>query len=150
MTLKEKIQTDLVSAMKSKEELKLSTLRMLTAAIKNKEIEKHPTPLTDDEVLSVITSEVKKRTDATLDYTKGGRPELAQKENEEKKILESYLPAHLSDAELAILVDAAIKDGNATTQKDFGAVMKILMPKVKGKTSGNTVSDLVRQRLPKA
>ena len=148
--LKEKIQADLIAAMKAKEAARLSTLRMLTAAIKNKEIEKHPIPSTDDEVLSVIASEVKKRTDAVLDYTKGGRPELAQKENEEKKILESYLPAQLTDAELAILVDATIQASNATKKKDFGAVMKILMPKVKGKTSGNTVSDLVRQRLTKA
>lgn len=145
--LKEKIQTDLIAAMKSKEALKLSTLRMLTSAMHNKEIEKHPTALTDDEVFSVVVSEVKKRTDAITDYTKGGRLELAQKEKDEKIILEAYLPAQLSDTELAALVDTAIKESGATTQKDFGAVMKLLMPKVKGKTAGNAASAAVKARL---
>ncbi|MBI4281722.1 GatB/YqeY domain-containing protein, partial [Candidatus Uhrbacteria bacterium] len=145
--LKEKLQADLITAMKGKEELKLSTLRMLTSAIRNKEIEKRPAVLTDDDMLTVVASEVKKRTDAITDYTKGGRPELAQKENTEKMILESYLPAQLSSAELSTLVSAAIKESSATAQKDFGAVMKLLMPKVKGKAPGNAVSDLVKKHL---
>ncbi|MDO8581471.1 MAG: GatB/YqeY domain-containing protein [bacterium] len=147
MTIKEKIQVDLIAAMKKKEELKLSTLRMLISAIRNKEIEKRPVVLTDDDVLAVVASEVKKRADAITDYTKGERPELAQKEQSEKKFLEIYLPAQLSDTELATLVDAAIKESGATTQKDFGAVMKALMPKVKGKAPGNKISDCVKQRL---
>lgn len=154
MTLKEKIQTDLVAAMKNKEELKLSTLRMLTSAIRNKEIEKRPlrqdpgqAVLTDDDLLAIVASEIKKRSDAIADYEKGGRPELAQKEKEEKTILEVYLPAQLFDAELAALVAAAIKETGATTQKDFGAVMKALMPKVKGKAAGNKVSDAVKKQL---
>lgn len=150
MTLKEKLHADLVAAMKNKEELKLSTLRMLTAAIRNKEITKrqgNKPELSDEEILDVITSEVKRRNDAIADYEKGGRPELAQKENEEKIILAAYLPAQLSDTALAALVDAAIKESNATSAKDFGAVMKILMPNVKGKAPGNKVSDYVKQRL---
>ncbi len=147
MSIKEKLQNDLVAAMKSKEELRLSTLRMLMSAIRNKEIEKRPGVLTDDDVLTVVASEVKKRTDAIADYTKGGRLELAEKEQTEKTILESYLPKQLSDAELAAFVDAAIKESGATTQKDFGLVMKLLMPKVKGKAAGNKVSDEVKQRL---
>ncbi len=147
MTLKEKLLADTIAAMKQKDELKLSTLRMLTSAMRNKEIEKRPASLTDDDMLAVITSEVKKRTDAVADYEKGGRPELAQKEKAEKIILKAYLPAQLSPAELTALVQTAIKESGATSQKDFGAVMKLLMPKVKGKAPGNAVSDCVKQSL---
>ena len=147
MTLKEKIQSDMIVAMKRKEELKLSTLRMLTATIRNKEIEKRPTPLSNEDIVTIVQSEIKKRNDAIVDYEKGGRPELAKKEKDEKTILEAYLPAQLSDAELATLVDAAVKENGASSAKDFGAVMKVLMPKVKGKAPGNKVSDLLKQRL---
>lgn len=152
--LKEKIQGELVSAMKEKNEVRVSTLRMLIAAMRNKEIEKRPlrqdsgqAALTDDDLLAVVQSEIKKRSDAIADYTRGGRPELAEKEASEKTILETYLPEQLSDDALDALVGEAIAESNATSAKDFGAVMGALMPKVKGKAEGKRVSEAVKKKL---
>lgn len=146
MSLQQTIQNDLVAAMKAKDAEKTSSLRMLTAALKNKAIEKR-TELTDADIMSVIQSEIKKRTDAAAEYEKGGRPELAAKEKSEQVFFAFYLPAQLSDGELEQLVTEVMKETGASSIKDMGAVMKALGPKVQGKADGKRVSDTVKAKL---
>ena len=152
--LKNKIQEDLNSALKDKKELEVSVLRMLLAAVLNKEKEKRfksgkaeEVPLTDEELVGVIFSEIKKRKEAIDLYEKGGRLELAAKEKKELEVLQKYLPAQLSDDELRKLVKEAIEKVAAKEIKDMGRVMAELMPKVKGKADGNLISKIVKESL---
>lgn len=154
MTLKEKIQKNLLDALKAQEELKTSVLRLLSAAVINKEKEKRfrmkkteDTPLTDEEILDLIFSEVKKRREAAELYEKGSRPELAEKETKEMEILKSYLPDQLSEEELKALVNEAIKKSGAKEPKDMGKVMGILAPQIKGRAEGGAVSKIVKEIL---
>ena len=147
--LKQQIQDDLKKAMFAKDENKLSTIRMLKSAIQYYEIQKGGAgyEATDEDVIDVIGKEVKKRKESTELYEKGGRMESAEKEREEAKILESYLPQQLSENEIAQLVDDAISQTGATSIQDMGKVMGILMPSTKGKADSTLVSNLVRQKL---
>jgi hypothetical protein len=147
--LKNKIKEDLKEAMKGGETTRISTIRMLLSAIHNKEIEliKKEAGLTDEEIMDVIRSEAKKRRDAILGFEKGARLDLAQQEKEELKILESYLPPEISDEELISVVKKGIADAGATSAADFGKVMKIISPLLKGKASGNRIADMLRKEL---
>ena len=149
--MKDRINADLKEAMKAKDELRLSVLRMLSASIKNIEIGKREggsqPQLTDGEILKVISSEMKKRKDAAEGFSKGGKEEMAQKELEEAKILELYLPAQLSDEEIEQHVKAAVAELGEVTQKDFGKVMKDVMARVQGLASGDRVSAAVKKIL---
>ncbi len=147
--LKEKIRQDLKTALKERDERKTSTIKMLLAAVQNKEIElgKKETGLTDDEFLSVIRSEVKKRQDALSAYDSAGRPELAEKEKAELTILQSYLPPELSDEEIEKIVKESVKELSASSPQDFGRVMKETMAKLKGKASGDRVGKKVKESL---
>ncbi|MBI2041635.1 MAG: GatB/YqeY domain-containing protein [Candidatus Nealsonbacteria bacterium] len=154
MSLKEKIHQDLNEALKSKEELKTSVLRLLSSSILNKEKDKRyksgkaeDISLTDEEITDVISSESKKRKEAIELYQKGGRPELAKKEKEEMEILQKYLPDQLSEEEIRKLVKAAIVKTSAKDQKDMGKVMAELMSKTKGKADGSLVSKIVKESL---
>ncbi len=149
--LKEKIAEDKKRAMKGKDVVLLSTLRMLSAAIANKEIElrKKDIGLSDSEVLTVIASEVKRRKDAALEYEKAGRAELAQKEKAEMEALQQYLPPEISDDDLLRIVQDGIREVGAAGEKDFGNVMKAVMPLLKGKASGDRISETLRQELRK-
>lgn len=154
MALKEKIQKDLNEALKSKEELKTSVLRLLSAVILNKEKEKRyklkkeeDAPLTDEEILEVVSSEVKKRKEAAELYEKGARPELAEKEKKEIEILKGYLPEQLSTEELTKLTKEAIEKVGAKEFKDMGKIMGVLMPQIKGRADGNAVSQIVKELL---
>ena len=154
MTLKGKIQEDLNSAIKSKREIETSTLRMLSAAILNKEKEKRyksgkseDIPLTDEEITEVVFNEVKKRKEAIELYEKGDRQELADKEKKEAEILQKYLPEQLTEEEVKKLVKEAITKVGAKEQKDMGKVMAELMPQVKGKADGGLVSKVVKELL---
>lgn len=146
---KNKIKEDMKEAMKNGEAIRLSTIKMLLAAVSNKEIElgKKETGLSDDEVMNVIRSEAKKRKDAVIGFEKGRRPELAKQENEELAILSSYLPPEISDEELLVAVKKAIEETQATNAADFGKVMKILSPLLKGKASGSRIADTVKKSL---
>jgi uncharacterized protein YqeY len=147
MTLQERVQADIANAMRSKESLKLGVLRMMKSAVKNKEIEKMK-PLEEPEVLSVFNSLVKQRKDSIEQFRKGGREELAQKEEEEIKILEQYLPAAASDDDVRAAVEAAVQETGATSAKDMGKVMKATMTLLAGKTvDGSKVSQLVKEKL---
>ncbi len=154
MSLKEKIQKDLTESVKGKEELRTSVLRMLAAAILNKEKEKRyqsgeekEAELNDEEITEVIASEAKKRKEAAEEYEKGGRNDLAEKEKKELEILQKYLPEQLSEGEIKGLAKEAIEKTGAKDPKDMGKVMSELMPQVKGKADGALVSKIVKELL---
>lgn len=154
MNLKEGVQKELNDAIKQKDELKTSVLRLLSAAIVNKEKEKRyksgeekEISLTDEEVTDVIAAEAKKRKEAVADYEKGGRKELAEKEKKELEILAQYLPEQMSEEEVKKLAQAAIDKIGAKEPKDMGKVMAELMGQVKGKADGNLVSKVVKELL---
>jgi len=143
----ERIQSDLTAAMKGKDELRLSVLRMIKAALKNKEIEKMR-PLDDMESLQVLQTLVKQRRESVDQFTRGGRPDLAAKETKEITIIEDYLPAAPSDAEIEQAVAAAISETGADSLKQMGAVIKAARARLEGKSvDGKALSDRVRESL---
>jgi uncharacterized protein len=145
----ERIQSDLTAAMKEKDELRLSVLRMVKSALKNKEIEKMRA-LEDMESLQVLQTLVKQRHESVEQFTKGGRKDLADKEKKEIIIIEQYLPAAPSDDEIHRAVEAAIADEGADSLKQMGAVIKAARARLEGKTvDGKQLSDRVRERLSK-
>ena len=147
MTLQEKIQSDLAEAMRSKAALQLSVLRMMKSAVKNKEVDKMRA-LEEAEVLSVLNTLVKQRKDSVEQFRKGGREELAQKEEAEVKIIEEYLPAGASDEDIRRAVEEAVQETGAASIKDMGKVMKATMTRLAGKTAdGGRVSQLVKEKL---
>ena len=145
----QKISEDLKQAMKDRDELRVSTLRMVLAAVQNKEISlaKKEEGLSDEEFLQVVRSEVKKRKEAAEGFEKGGRAALSEKEKKEAGILEAYLPAELSEEELENIVKNSIAQQGLSSQKDFGAVMKNIMTAVEGRAAGNRVADAVKKSL---
>lgn len=152
MTFKEKIQNDTKEAMKAKDELKLSVLRMLSSAVKNKELEKRAKTgkeeaLNDEGIVAAVRSEAKKRKDAAQEFEKGGRKDLAEKETMELKILENYLPAEMPDEDLEKIAKEVIAGSGEVTQKDFGRVMGEVMKRVKGEAGGDRVSAAVKKLL---
>lgn len=146
---KVKLQEELKQSMLAKNELKTSVLRMLISAINYYEIQKGGAgySATAEDVLSMIGSQVKQRRDSIEEYNKANRPELAQKEQQELEILQTYMPEQMSEVEVKQLVNEAISQSNASTIQDMGKIMGILMPKVKGKADGSLVSNLVKQAL---
>lgn len=149
MSLKEQIKNDVIIALKGGDKEKALTLRMLQAAIKDREIDlrKREEGLGDDEIIEVTMREVKKRRDAIEAYSSAGRQDLVEKEAKEQGILEKYLPPQMAKEELKKEVMLAIEDANATSPGDIGKVMKVLMPRLKGKADGNTVITIVKQML---
>lgn len=150
--VKDKIKQELNQAIKEKNEVVRSTLRMLLAVVINKEKEKSykvskETSLTDEEIIDIISSEAKKRRDSISEFEKGDRQDLADKEKKELEILQKYLPEQLSEEEVKVLVEEAIKETGVSDIKDMGKVMGVLMPKVKGKVDGNLVSKIVKDLL---
>jgi len=143
----ERIQSDLTAAMKEKDELRLSVLRMMKSALKNKEIEKMK-PLDDMESLQVLQTLVKQRRDSVHQFTQGGRKDLAEKEAKEITIIEEYLPAAPSDEEVHHAIEAAINEAGADSLKQMGAVIKAARARLEGKAiDGKILSDRVRERL---
>jgi uncharacterized protein YqeY len=147
MSIVEQVEKDLVAAMKAQEALKLSVLRMMKAALKNKQIELGR-PLEDSEALAVLRTLVKQRHESVEQFRKGGREDLATKEEAEIKIVEKYLPAAVPDAEVDAAVAAAITETGAAGPKDMGKVMKAVMAKFAGRSvDGKRVSEKVRAKL---
>jgi uncharacterized protein YqeY len=146
MALKDQLDADLKAAMRDKDAVKLSVIRMLKSAIKYREIEAMK-PLDDGGVLQVISGEIKRHKDSIDQFRAGNRPELAEKEEAEAAILLAYLPAQLGEAELKALVEAAVVRTGASGPRDMGAVMKALLPDLQGKADGRLVSELVKARL---
>ncbi|MBI2956218.1 MAG: GatB/YqeY domain-containing protein [Acidobacteria bacterium] len=147
MTLAERVQTELTEAMKAKAELRLRVLRMLKTALHNRRIEKGA-ELEDAEALAVVKSLIKQRREAAEEYRKGNRPDRAAEEEKEIGVLESYLPAAVSEEAVRAAIEEAVRETGAATPKDIGKVMKAVMGRFAGQNiDGKRVNELVRQRL---
>ncbi|HIE09408.1 MAG TPA: GatB/YqeY domain-containing protein [Armatimonadetes bacterium] len=146
MGLKERLLEELKEAMRAKDDLKVSVIRMLRAAVVNAEKEKRR-ELSEDEVLEVISREVKRRVEAAEEYERAGRADLAEKERKEAEILRSYLPEQMSEEEIKELARRVIEEVGAVGRKDMGKVMGSIMPRVRGRAEGRVVSEIVRRLL---
>jgi uncharacterized protein YqeY len=147
MTLTERVQKDMVDALRNKAELRLSTLRMMKAALQNKRIEKRA-DLDEKEELQVFTTMIKQRRDSVERFTKGGRLELAKKESDEIAIIEGYMPKAVSEEEIVATVRAVIAEMGSPTMKDMGAVMKNVKAKFgDARVDGKLVSEAVKKQL---
>jgi hypothetical protein len=147
--LKVRLAEDYRAALRSGDKLKVSVIRLLTALIKNREVEKRA-PLTDAEVMQAISSSCKQRQDSIEQYRQGGRQDLVDKETAELIILQSYLPQPFTAEELGELVREAIQEAQAASPREMGKVMTLLKPKVTGRADGKVVSALVREMLSKS
>ena len=148
MELKTRLGEDYKAALRAGDKLRVSVIRLLTALIKNREVEKRA-PLTDGEVMQAISTSCKQRQEAIEQYRQGGRQDLVEKEAAELAILQSYLPAALTGEELRVMVTEAILEVQATSLKEMGKVMAVLMPRVTGRAEGKVVNTLVREVLSK-
>jgi len=149
MAISEQVQKDMVEAMRSRDELRLSTLRMVKSALKNKEIEKRG-PLDDKESQQVLSTLIKQRRDSIEQFQKGGRQELADKEAAEIKIIEAYLPKAMGEEEITAAVKATIAEMGSPTMKDMGTVMKNVMARLQAagaRVDGKVVSEIVKKNL---
>jgi uncharacterized protein len=142
----EQISKELLDAMKQKDAVRTSTLRMLVSAIRYKEVEKKKS-LAETEVLDVIQSEAKRRKESIDEYTKAGRADLASKEEAELNVLKIYLPQPLSEAELKALIRSAIASSGAKSPQEMGKVMSVIMPQIKGRADGKKAQELVKEAL---
>lgn len=148
MGLKEILRGDLTEAIRSRDELKSGTIRMVLTAITNEEVAgKQVRTLTEPELITVLSREAKKRREAAEAFTDGGRLDRAEREKLEGELITTYLPAQLSEDDLKQLISAAIIDSGATGPSGMGQVMKIISPKIAGKADGGTVSALVKAAL---
>ena len=151
MSIAEKVQKDMTDAMRARDEHRLSALRMVKAALKNRQVEKRGA-LDDKEEMQVLNSLIKQRRDSVEQFTKGGRQELADKEANEIKIIEGYLPKAASEEEIVATVRAKIAEFGSPTMKDMGTVMKNVMAQFQGagsRADGKQVSDIVKRELSK-
>ena len=148
MALKEKIQNDLTEAMRARDEVRSSTIRMVLTAIKNEEVSgKEARDLSDAEVITVLSREAKKRREAAEAFEQAGANDRAANEKAEGVIIAEYLPAQLSEAELKDLIASAIAETGATGPQQMGLVMKLIQPKIAGRADGGIVSSLVKAAL---
>ncbi len=144
--LKQRIQDDVKVAMKAKDKPRLATLRLVTAALKQREVDER-IELDDTQVLSILEKMIKQRRDSIAQYEQAGRTELAEQELSEIKIIQDYMPEGLSDAEIAAMVESAIAEAGAGSMQDMGKVMAQLKPKIQGRADMGQVSALVKQKL---
>ncbi|OHA74021.1 MAG: hypothetical protein A3B24_01885 [Candidatus Wildermuthbacteria bacterium RIFCSPLOWO2_01_FULL_48_16] len=148
MGLKTAIAEDTTRSLRAKDERRLVTLRMLSSAIHNREIDKRGKgevgEITEEDILGVLRSEAKKRRDAIIEFEKGGRPDLVEKEKQELSILEAYLPAQLDDAAIEAVVESVVAEFGSVGAKDFGRVMREVMKRFGGRASGDRVSRAVK------
>jgi uncharacterized protein len=147
MEIRERLTADMKDAMRSKDQLKLDSIRFLQSAIKNKEIELRPNPISSDEVLGVVKKLVKQRKESIEQYQTAGRKDLVEKESAELKILEAYLPAQMSREQIEAIVASTIVEVKASSIKDMGAVMKAVMAKTAGAADNKTVSEVIKAKL---
>lgn len=146
MTLKEKVDHEMVRALKAKDKTRLSALRMLKSGLHNREIDLKR-ELGEAEFLQLVASMVKQRKDSIEQFEKGGRTDLVEKENAELMVIEEFLPSQLSEADIDAAIKEAIREVGAAGIRDMGKVMKFLMPKVTGRADGKVVGDKVKARL---
>lgn len=143
----DKINSDIVLAMKSKDTLKLATLRMLKGAIDLERINKKLDKVSDEDIVSIISKQIKTRKESIAEFEKGNRQDLVNKTNEEISVLSAYMPKMMTIDEISVFVDDAINEVNATSIKDMGSVMKILSSKLKGKADMSLVSTIIKGKL---
>jgi len=143
----ERITNDIKEAMKSKDTLKLQTLRMLKGSIDLERINKKLEKVSDDDIVVIIGKQIKTRKESIVEFEKGNRQDLIDQTNEEIKILSSYMPEQLSEEEIIDIIDNIIKTVNATTIKDMGSVMKEASAKLKGKADMSLVSSIIKNKL---
>ena len=146
MSLKEKLQDDIKAAMRAKEGDKLTTLRLITAAIKQKEVDER-IELTDPAVLSILEKMIKQRKDSIAQFQLGGRQDLVDKEQAELALLMAYMPAQMSEEEIAQVIETAFLQANATGPQDMGKVMALIKPLLVGKADMGLVSQILKTRL---
>jgi len=146
MSLEERLMDEMKQAMKSNDKVRLSTIRMIRTAVKNKEIDLR-NKLDDDEILRVIQGMVRKSEESIEQFKAGGRMDLVEKETKEIEILRSYLPQALSKEDVIRIIDESIRETEASSLKDLGKVMKSVMPKLTGKADGKLINQLVKERL---
>lgn len=149
MSLLQELDDDLKASLKASDSLKVSVLRMTKAALKNKQIDKRG-ELSEEDIISVISSLSKQRKESIEQFSKGGREDLAEKERQELTILQSYLPKQLTTEELDRIITEAIKESSAEGMKDMGKVMRLIMPRVKGAADGKIINQRVKDLLEKA
>ncbi len=147
MEIREKIESDFKKALKDKEKVVISTLRMVKSALHNKEIEKKGEKLQDAEVIKVIAKQVQEHQDSIEQFTKGKREDLVEKESRELEILKRYLPKQLSEEEIVNVVKKIIAECDAKNKSDFGKVMKAVMASLRGRADGKAVSQIVSAQL---
>jgi uncharacterized protein len=146
MTFKNKLDQEMILAAKAMDKIRLSALRLLKNGLHNREIDLRR-ELNEAEFLQLLSGMVKQRKDSIEQFDKGGRPDLVEKEEAELKVIQEFLPAQISEADLDAIIAEAIRETGAAGVRDMGKVMKILMPKVAGKADGKTVGEKVKLRL---
>ena len=146
MTIEERLNQDMKTALKSNDKVRLETIRLLRSQIHNAGITKGK-ELSEEEVLEVMAKEVKKRKESIKMFEDGGREDLVEKETQEMEIISSYLPEPLNEKELETIVSEAIKETGAESMRDMGKVMAVVMPKTKGRADGKQVQELVKKKL---
>jgi uncharacterized protein YqeY len=152
MTIKDKLNDELKTAMKAGDTRRRDILRMVLAAIKQGEVDsldpqKRAAGLSDDDILAILTKEAKRRRESISEYEKGGRADLVASEREELTLIELYLPQLMGRDEITVLAREAIAESGATSEKQMGAIMQKLMPRVKGKADGKLVNQIVKELL---
>ena len=146
MSFKEKLDQDFKKALKDRDAVRTSVIRLLKTAIKNREVEKRG-ELSEEEILQAVNSQAKSRKESITEFKKAGRDDLVKKEEQELSILSEYLPEQLTPEELEKIIDTALRDVEAEGPKDMGKVMKILMPNITGRSDGKIVSQMVKDKL---
>ncbi len=147
VTLKDKLLADMKEALKSRDSLRLNTIRSVIAAVKNQEIHLLRKELDDDEILSLVSREVKKRKEAAALFQQGGRTDLMEKEKQEHAILQAYLPEQVSEDDLRKRIQEVVAETKAEGMKDLGQIMKILVPEFKGKADNGLIKNLAGEYL---
>ena len=146
MSLKDKLLSDMQEAMKSRDSVKLATVRSVISAVKNQEIDSKE-ELDEEEIFTLVSREIKKRKEAAALYEKGGRPELKDKEIQEMEILQTYLPEQVSEEDLRERIQEVIAETGAEGMQDFGKIMKTLVPEFKGKADNALIKELTNEYL---
>lgn len=146
MAIKKKLDQEMVAAAKAKDKLRLSALRLIKTALHNREIDAKR-DLNESEFLQMLSGMVKQRKDSIEQFAKGGRTDLVEKEESELRVIQEFMPAQMSDEAVDAEIDNAIKESGATSVKDMGKVMKVLMPKLTGKADGKLVGEKVKAKL---
>jgi hypothetical protein len=146
LTLIERIQNDIKDSLRGNKALRVSVMRLLLAAVKNKEIALKR-PLENAEVIDTVAAQIKLRRESVEGFLSGGRSEMAEKEQQEILILQEYMPPQLSDRDVRAIIDKAIADTQATSIKDIGKIMAAIMPHIKGRADGAAVNRIVKEKL---